>query len=294
MPPRPLQGVLNEYAAKKLRRTDPSTKKKFEIALKHWGTMVGHEPSTDDLRDDAVEEFQDTLIELNGLTEDTAQTYTKKVLALWRFARELRYVDHAPMVEVITPAEHIPIAWLKPELKRLFEALGEETGFIGGVPAAEWWLSLHWVLWDTWERIGAVLQLPWSHVSLESEAPYLWFAAKTRKGKKSPKGHALHALTAEALRKIVEPKRELVFPWPYNRMTLWNRYRRLIADAGLPCDRYHMFHCMRRAGASHMKAAGGDPGDTLGHSDPKVTKRYLDPRICPPISPSTMLFRPIG
>lgn len=290
MPPRPLRDVLDEYARKKLRRTNPETRRKFEIALGHWRRMVGHDPSTDDLSDEAVEEFQDMLIELNDLTEDTAATYTKKVLALWRFAHHLRYIDAWPMVEVIEPAEKIPVAWTKAELIRLFAALGSQAGFIGGVEAAGWWLGLHWVLWHSWERIGAVLKLPRANVNLEQR--FLWFAARTRKGKRRDKGHTLNDDSVRALERIWLPDRELMFPWPYNRMTLWNRYRRILADAGLPSDRYRMFHCMRRSGASHMKAAGGDPGSTLDHSDPKVTARYLDPRVCPPVQPSAVLFRP--
>ncbi len=293
MPPRPLRDVLDEYALRKLRRANPETKKKFGYALDHWARMVGHEPSTDDLSDEAVEEFQDTLIELIGLAEDTAAMYVKKICALWRFAFHKRYFDVWPMVEVVTPAEKIPVAWTQRELLILFGALTQQTGFVGGVPAADWWLSLHWILWDTWERIGAVLKLPWSQANLEER--FLWFAAGTRKGKKRDKGHTLHETTANALRKILQPKRELVFPWPYNRMTLWNRYKRILFDAGLPFDRYHMFHCMRRSGASHMRAAGGNPSQTLDHSDPKVTERhYIDPRIAPPLSPSSVLFRPIG
>lgn len=293
MPPRALREVLDEYARKKLRRADPSTKKKFGIALNHWSRMVGHEPSTDDLRDDAVEEYQDTLIELHELSEDTSVSYTKKILALWRFAHRMRYLDAWPMVDVIVPAEHIPVAWSRDELKRLFSALKTQTGFVGGVPASGWWLALHWVLWDSWERIGATLKLPWGNVNLEQR--YLWFAAKTRKGKRRDKGHALHEITVASLAEIQNPNRELVFPWPYNRMTLWNRYRRILFDAQLPCDRYHMFHCMRRSGASHMRAAGGNPSQTLDHSDPAVTDRsYIDPRVAPPQSPSDILFRPTG
>lgn len=290
MPPRPLRDVLDEYALRKLRRTNPGTKKKFGYALDHWGRMVGHEPSTDDLLDEAVEEFQDTLIELHDLAEDTVQGYVKKVLALWRFAFHKRYVERWPMVEVIEPAEKIPVAWTQPQLVTLFKALGRQQGYIGGVEAAGWWLGIHWTLWHSWERIGAVLKLPRANVNLEQR--FLWFAARTRKGKRRDKGHTLNDDSVAALRRIWLPERDLMFPFPYNRMTLWNRYRRILADAGLPFDRYHMFHCMRRSGASHMRAAGGDPGLTLDHSDPRVTARYIDPRIAPPVQPSAVLFRP--
>lgn len=292
MPPRPLRDVLDDYAAKKLRRANPNTKRKIGIAIGHWQKMVGHEPSTDDLVDEAVEEFQDRLIELNGLAEDTAASYTHKILALWRFAFHRRQVENWPMVDVIAPAEHIPVAWSEMELCRLFGSLSIQTGFIGCVPAADWWLALHWVLWESWERIGATLKLPWSQVNLDQR--FLWFAAKTRKGRTRDKGHMVSPETADALRKIVEPKRELVFPWPYDRALIWYRYKKILLEAGLPFDRYHMFHCMRRSGASHMKKAGGNPSQTLDHSDPKVTERYIDPRIAPPVSPCTVLFRPAG
>ncbi len=291
MPPRPLRPIVDEYAAKKLRRCSQNTKNKYLYALDHWQDMVGHEPSTDDLFDEAVEIYQDSLIELHGLTEETAKSYVAKILALWRFCHRMRYVQEWPMVEVVVPAEHIPTAWSREQLSILFAALREQTGFIGGVQAAEWWTALHWVLWDSLERISAVLALPFENVNLADR--HLWFAAKTRKGKTRDKPHQLRAATVAALSKICEPRRELVFPFPFNRGTLWNRYRRILLDAGLPHGRDSMFHRMRRSGASHMMAAGENPSQTLDHADPMTAKRhYIDPRIAPPVSPSTILFDP--
>jgi integrase len=90
-----------------------------------------------------------------------------------------------------------------------------------------------------------------------------------------------------------------IFPWPYDRWakgwnypTLHRRFRRLLKAAGLPATRKDQFHSIRRTTASYIKAAGGDATWQLGHSGPKVTEVYYDPRIVQRARQVDLLPRP--
>jgi integrase len=116
--------------------------------------------------------------------------------------------------------------------------------------------------------------------------------AESRKGKRRDKSWRLSRETLALLDEIREPTRELIFPWPHNHATIYNRYRRLLKRAGLPHDRYRLFHCIRKSSASHLLAAGGNPTEHLGHADAATTRVYMVPSIVETASASDLLFRP--
>lgn len=270
--PNTLRALVDIYARKRLRRKAASTRLKYLYAVDHWSDMLGREPLLTDLNDDAVAEFQDQLIDLTGLAEDTTLAYVKKILALWRFAFHQRWRWKWPEVELIEPADILPIAWSAGQLKTLFAALRSQTGFIGCVPAADWWTCQHWLFWHTSERLSAVMGLTWNRVDMDSG--FVEFPAANRKGKRRASCYEVGAQCLTALRKIQAPRRELVLPFPYDKSLIWLRYKAILRSVGLPADRKHMFHCLRKSVASHMEAAGHDSTDTLGHSDRRVTKKH--------------------
>jgi hypothetical protein len=50
---------------------------------------------------------------------------------------------------------------------------------------------------------------------------------------------------------------------------------------------------MRKATASHVKAAGGNPQEALGHYDARMTEQvYIDPRVAPRQFACDILRRP--
>lgn len=289
--PNTLRALIDVYAAKKLRRKSPSTKLKYGYAVDHWSDQLGREPLLTDLRDDPVCEYQDQLLDLTTLADVTVEMYVKKILALWRFAFHQRWVWKWPAIELAETSDKIPIAWTEPQLRVLFSALRRQTGFIGAVPAADWWIAQHWLIWHTSERIGAIMGLEWP--TLDLSAGYVVFPAGLRKGRRRETGYPLGPHCVAALQRIREPVRERVFPFPWDRSMLWRRYKAILQGAGLPFDRKHMFHALRKSVASHMEAAGADSTDTLGHSDRAITKRYyLDPRIARTVKPCDVLFNP--
>ena len=129
---------------------------------------------------------------------------------------------------------------------------------------------------------------------MRPSARWLLIYAEYRNGQTRAKTWKFHAETVALLREIVQPEPELVFPFPYNSATLWNRYDTLLKSAGLPHDRKHKFHCLRKSVGSYFEAAGGNAMQLLDHSSRKVTQSYLDPRIVKAVQASELLFRPTG
>lgn len=263
----------------------------YLISIRSFARFLGREPRVSDLTDDTVNRFLCHFRELPR-SPATVNKERANLTALWRFGCRKQFLTVWPDVPRDVMPEVVPIAWLPDELDKLFAQARKMTGWIGGVPAANWWTALLLVCWDTGERITAILSLRWADIDL-SEG---WAVAPagSRKGGRSDEAYRLHPDTVIALTAIRYPARTEVFPWPHHPTYIWQRYERLLKMAGLPADRRSKFHRIRRSVGSYIKAAGGDATETLRHRDSRVTRRYLDPRICGPKQAVDFLFRPHG
>lgn len=153
------------------------------------------------------------------------------------------------------------------------------------------------ICYDTAARIGAILQTRPEDVDLANRTVFL--RASTQK-QNADQLFYLSAQAVDALAPIYDPGRELVWPWPYNRRTLWLRFRRQIVNpAGVrtPPGGRQLFHRLRRTSLSYM--AKHDirlAVEAAGHSDEKITRgHYIDPEIAAPDRrPVDFLPRPGG
>lgn len=205
----------------------------------------------------------------------TAAKDRAQIVALWTMAARRGLVDKWPEVRRIRVPERVPEAWTIEQLRLLLDEVALEKAVISGIPAPLWWRALLLVCYDTAERITAVRSLEWQDVSPDSVV----FRAESRKGGLRDIRRPIGRATAKALDLIREPKRDLVFPWPYTPAYLWGRMGIILRRAGLPADRRSKFHRIRRTTASFYAAAGHSATALLDHSSPAVTRRYLDPRI---------------
>lgn len=271
-----------------LRSRSLNTHRLYKTTINHFRKFKGDEPTLADLNDLTVNRY---LKWFRDLPRSPASVNKERanVLAIWRFACRKGYVTIWPDVPMEREPERIPQAWSKSQLETLLRCCKHETGEIAGINAADWWTALHLVCWDTGERIGAVVGLLWDNVDLEKMS--LLVRAETRKGGKRDRLYVISSDTKVALKKIYRPNAELVFPWPYVRNYIWNRYEKILAKAGLPTDRKSKFHRMRRSVASHAEAAGGNATELLDHSRRSVTVAYLDPRIVRKAQAVDVLFR---
>lgn len=287
----PLRSAFALYCEKRLPLGSASTFKQFAINFRRFTIHLGHEPTTGDLTDEAIQRVMVRMVKRDGLAPRTANKFRDNMLALWRFLCRRGTLKRWPEVTPLIEPHRDPVAWSREQLKRLFVACSRQTGDISGVPANLWWQTLHAVGWDTGERIGGLLSLLWCDVDLDSR--WVTVRAEGRKGHTADKSWRIHADTAKLLAAIRLPRRGIVFQWPLSHEHIWMTYGRLLESAGLPNDRRHKFHCLRKSAASYFEAAGGSAQELLGHSDGRVTRQsYLDPRVINSRQACDVLFRP--
>lgn len=279
-PPEPIEGSLWHLfvtSYKRRHRSSARTEFQYRVQLNHFAKSIGHEPTLGDLTDAALEAFvEDRAAKVAAPTANKAYW---ALTALWRHAYDLGLVKLRPTIQPLPEPDAIPFAWLKEEIEALLQACSAVEGQIDGVPARLWWLGLHWFIWSTGERIGAVLAIKRTDVHLGRGEAFV--PAAVRKGRRKPKLYPLLPQAVEILGQADAFERDLLFPWSMDQSTLYGRYKRILAAAGLPTDRKCKFHRMRRSFASYIEAAGGNATMALGHSTRRIAERsYLDPRIC--------------
>lgn len=286
----PLDSLYELYFAHKL--STPDTIRLHRYGLEIFAAFLGRPPTLADFSDDVVARWQQWLLVERRMAESTVEGHVKKLLAFWRFLRDRGDVARGPLVRVVVPEETVPVAWLADELRQLYRTLQTLSGAVCGIPLNDFWIGAHDVMWDTSERAGAVWRLRWDWIHWPTGIVSI--PGRSRKGRKRPATYELHELTLARLDRIRQPERELVFPVPYHGWAYY-RYEKILRQAGLPADRAHKFHCMRRSVLSHFEAAGEDSTRLAGHSSPELTRRrYHDPRIVRPSQPANVLFRPDG
>ena len=241
---------------------------RFGALTSYWAA-----PTTTDLETNTISRLLADGIEKDLATETVAGT-RKKLVALWRFAHQRRFVEHYPDVPDIMVERDPPIAWTRPEMERLLAVCAKQKGDVCGVPANLWWHSLHIVALDTGTRLGAMLKAEWVDVNLDRAT--ILFRGRTQKNKRG-QVHPLRPEAVQELGLIREPQRKLVWPLPYHRSNVTYHYKKLLSEAGLPYGRSDMFHKLRKTAATWFEKAGGNATELLGHASRKHTKdSYLD------------------
>ena len=256
--------------------------------LDRFRDHLGHEPTLDDLDDLVVARFprwrsqqpnkRKGLLSPASVAKDSAHLRT-----LWNWcARKrmkrasgelLEFPDYA-RPKVPRPR---PVAYTAEELQQLLDTARHRKGYISGVPAAWLWPTMLKAMFETGERVGAVLALRWGEVDLDRRT--LTFLAATRKGNRETITRQISPELAAALAARRRAPGELVWPWLEGRkmMSAYGSLRVLCRLAGVA---YHPFHSIRKATASYMKRAGKSARTQLGHSSEEMAEtHYYDSRI---------------
>lgn len=262
------------YFKLQLRIRSPLTHKQYKIAIGNFSESLGHEATLDDLTDDNVTLMMSFLLE-KEISPRTVNERRQRICALWSWLAKRGEVTKWPTVQDMPIAQRTPKAWTESEVARLFDAAQNMTGRVGKCPARLFWPAMLWLAWDTGERIGAILQAKWDHVS----GNILTIPAELRKGKRKDARYVLWPETLVALRDVQSlTTSENLLPWPYSQEMVWYRYGQVVNAAGLPRTRYTMFHCIRRTFATQIHIHGGDATAALMHDSASTTRKsYLDP-----------------
>lgn len=268
----------------------PATEHLYLTYFRHLERFLGRPPVIADLTDETIGRYR-AWRKTQGRCVCTVNGEVKKLLSLWRYVCRLGILKKWPTIKLESEPLRIPMAFLTDELARLFAACATMQGTIDGVPAGRWWFALLSTMWDSGERISAIMQLRWQDIDLRTG--WLVVPAIVRKGHSKDLSCLLHPDTLDALSRIQTPKRKIIFAWPYTASYIFIRYSKVLDAAGLPSDRRSKFHRVRRSFASHAEAAGLNATELLDHSSRRVTVNcYLDPRIITRKHASGVLFRP--
>jgi len=151
-------------------------------------------------------------------------------------------------------------------------------GLISGIPARYWWTAFFGFVFCTSERKSAALALRWEWVDLQSKSVSI--PAIVRKGGLKPATYKLWDEVVFLLRRIIEPRRELVFPWPLTETSYYKWYGRILTDAQIPDTRKHKTHALRATHATWVKVMTGEHSPLLLHKSAETTEtHYIDKRF---------------
>lgn len=149
-----------------------------------------------------------------------------------------------------------------------------------GMTPADWWRSLLAFAYNTAERRGALFGIE----PPPADAQKVRFEAKIRKGGKKALEIPLNAAAREAIAKavaVVRSDRTALFPWPHHMRYFYTQFHRLQTLAGIPPQRQHGLHGIRRATATEVSSYSPMAGQLiLGHRDGTLLERaYVDDAI---------------
>lgn len=260
------------YRPLRLRGRSANTARLYGCTIRAFERWLRYDPTLADLTDLTISRFLEHRATYRS--PYTAEKERTQLLSLWRFAADRGFLKDRPCVPPAPLPDRIPTAWTLEQLQALMRSAAATRGLVGKVPAGVWYAALLSVLWETAERIGAILQCRVEDFA----APVLNVCAEYRKGGKRDRVYRLSPKTCELVSQARGERH--VFEWPLSHEYLWTKYRDVVARAGLGHGRKCGFHQLRRSSASHFAALGGDAVKLLDHSSPRITQRwYLDRRL---------------
>jgi len=271
-----------------LKDLSARTVQMYNSTLDRLRDHLGHEATVDDLDDLVIAKFlrwravtpQCTrgVISPASLAKDSAHIRT-----LWNWcARKRMKRSDGELLEFpdykrpVVPKPR-PVAYAHDELQRLLLAARHRKGYLGDVSAPWYWQTKIMAMFQTGERIGAVLAIRWAEVDLERRT--LTFLAATRKGHRETITRAISAELASLMAREQRAADRLVWPWLERRKigSAYSSLRLLCQAAKVP---YHPFHSIRKSTASYLKRAGVSAKKQLGHASEEMAENhYYDERI---------------
>jgi integrase len=268
-----LQHLFDQfYRPLRLRGRSANTTRLYGCTIRAFGKWLTYPPTIDDLSDLTLSRYLDHRAATRS--PYTAEKERSQLCSLWRFAADRGILPTRPEVPPAPLPDRVPRAWTLGELGSIYRAAAATRGFVGPVPAGVWYPALVSVLWESAERIGAVLECR----PEDFDGSHLHVRAEYRKGGKRDRVYRLSSRTCGLLTQARGTSR--LFDWPRSHTLLWAKYADIVARAGLGRGRHLSFHALRRSAASHYAARGGDPVQLLDHSSPRITHRwYLDRRL---------------
>lgn len=286
------------YRPLRLGDASAATLHHYRTNIADFSKFLGRPATLADLDDDMIVRMMGEHVR-RGNSPATANKFRNMICAIWNYAHRKRHVEVGPDVRPFKQPKRKPQAWSAEQAAHLIKTayLGEwiKRPFqrvIAGIPANLWWTGLLLLTYDTGARIGAVLQLRITDIDLDTR--HLLIPAEFQK-QFEDQSFFPTATTCAILRQFADVERELLFPFPYNIATFYNRLDCLLQFAGLPHGRRDKMHRIRRTTATlcELHVGRGSASSYLGHSSPDITRAYIDTSKLPESRIADRLPRPL-
>jgi integrase len=271
-----------------LRQYCDRTIEMYGQTLDRLRDFLGHEPTLDDLDDLVASKWiRWRATTPHGLKRPVSPASVAKDSAhfrtMWTWCAKKR-LKKSDGTEVEFPdyqrprvPKPRPRAYTAEDLTKLLVYAKRRRGLVAGVPAAWYWMTKLLAMYQTGERIGAVLELRWGEVDLDRCT--LTFLAHTRKGHRETITRPISARLATLMAPQKRPPDARVWPWLDDRkhLSMYASLKVLCRTAGVD---YQAFHSIRKSTASYLKRAGISAREQLGHSSEEMAElHYYDEEI---------------
>lgn len=257
----------------------PSSAEQIQVAVNLLDQWAGRPVRVRHLTDRLVTGFLADY--LADHAPSTVNSKRRALLTVWRAAHRLGLARPPGNIPRVREPVRVRQAWRKPEVEQLVRyCLGLE-GMIDGVPRRDYYSSLVITEYYTGARITALRQTRTADCNLADRL--LVLRAETQKPNRD-EVVALPDQAVAAIRRLYNPHRELIWPWPYCRRWWWGAFRAIVEGAGLKVDRngLGLFHRLRRTNLSYIAREDFRMAvQQAGHSSGSMTWRYIDQRIAP-------------
>jgi integrase len=269
---------FDSYLPLRLVGESPKTVVAYRTALNRWTKFAGDLPM-DRIDGRLLAKFQQHL--LQSLKPASVNTYCNHLMVILRFAandEEAAVIGRIPRWNKLREPKRVPLAFTTEEFSKVLAEAKRWPVPIAGYSAADWWEAVLLTCWESGLRYKSLMLLRSVDVLFDSGG--LYCQAEPQKDKEA-QWFALPPNVLDALRKIYQPSRELLFPRTVTIEVVGRWFRKVLDSSGIyaPKGCGTRWHRIRKSKASYTEAMGGDAQRELGHSQRSVTERYLDPRI---------------
>lgn len=256
----------------------PRSAEQLYIAVSSFSLWLGRNALLSDLDEGLLVDY----LRCYSRRHADATTNSKRriLLQIWRDAYRRKFTPRpAPEIPRLQERLPMPSAWTIAEVSRVLKSAKQETGKIDGVPAGLWWLSLCLALLDTGARSGAMLLTRQRDVRLE-EPCGIMLCSEFSKVKRS-EWRPIHPQTVSIIKLIWHPQREMLWPVPFRRGWVIQRFRKICMRADVPHGKGNggLLYKLRRTSGTLVESNGGDGSKQLGNGRDVFTRYYLDARL---------------
>lgn len=274
----------------------PSARSQYEVKniLKRFGE-IAKPKLVSKINRKMLDEYVALRLKMRGkkegdtLSEQTVRKELRTIRAALASAVDWRYLQAIPPMPRVKGLCHEKRFVTVEDFEKMLTALGAKN-IERLLPAGSddhkrnWWRALLVFAWATGMRIGAILELRWANVNLQSGK--VFSRAKHNKSKKD-KWVDIAAIT-QFLESLQTGSEDHLFDWPHDRTTLNKHFSKVqeIAGIKLDCHFEHVhtpschtygFHDFRRSHATYNYGRVTDAAlqQQMGHASFQTTQSYI-------------------